>query len=142
MGPQFRTNVTILDNDLYQINAKFTRPISGGNTITTVAGTPYVTVIQARMASMGNIITHGGERFLSYVENYNSNASTTEGPGLGVDILDHGPQRNTERTRCNVSDYGNGTYAIKGKLLDQGVYQQRIWHAFPGTSEYMLMNHN
>ena len=54
------------------------------------------------MAYMGNKITHGGERFLSYVENYNSNGSATE----GVDLWDYGPQRNTQRTRCDVSDYG------------------------------------
>ena len=77
---------------------------------------------------MSNLITHGGERFLSYVENYHGNGSATE----GIDLPDYGPQRNTQRTRCNVSDYGNGTYAVHAKLLDQGIYQQRIWHAFPG----------
>ena len=128
LGPQSRTNVTIVDNDLHLLNAKFTRPVGGINTVTQTAGAVFNTTIQAAIAYQRLPMTTGGERFLAVVENYNSNGSAT----AGQDLPSRGPQRNAERTRCNVSDLGNGRYRVAGLLWDQGLYQQRVWHAFPG----------
>jgi hypothetical protein len=43
-------------------------------------------------------------------------------------------QRNTLRQQCNVTDLGNGAYRVTSAgVKEQGVYQLRIWHAFPNS---------
>ena len=129
LGPQYRTYVTIIDNDLSQINAKFTRPVGGDNTIKATAGVPYSSTIQGATSDGGGIINHGGERFICAIERYNSNASAVEGEDIP---LWGESQRTAERTRCNVTDKGNGQYNMRAVLIEQGIFPQRIWHAFSG----------
>jgi hypothetical protein len=50
LGPQSRLNVTIFDDDLFTIDAKFTRPLNRSNTVTATAGFNYSITIQAALS--------------------------------------------------------------------------------------------
>ena len=67
----------------------------------------------------------GGERFLAIVENYVNNGSANS-----LSFPNRGPQRVAIRTQCSVIDHNDGTYTTTGTINEQGLYLQRIWHAF------------
>lgn len=143
VGPQFRTNVTIIDDDLGRISAPFTYPIK--NSTTSVAGAPFETTIQA-VYSSGQLMYTGGEQFYAVVEDYtdrwnapineksrNINKFDMNREGGGRKRLEMLQQsRHSRRTVCDVRDLGNGTYTVSGTLYEQGRHDLRIWHAFPG----------
>jgi hypothetical protein len=122
IGSQFRTNITIIDDDLELLSPIFTHPLD--TKITAVANVPFQVNVQA-VAASGVKSVVGGERFLAVVENDVATwASSTE-------IYRSDGQRHAPRTLCSVSDNGNGVYTVNGLMKEQGVYQLRIWHAFP-----------
>lgn len=122
IGAQFRTNVTIVDDDLHLLSPVFTSPTL--NEIVSVAGSGFSVPVQA-VAASGVALTIGGERFLAVIENdvvaWSESTKAYRSDG----------QRHSMRTLCEVVDGGNGTYLINGELKQQGKYQLRIWHAFP-----------
>ena len=122
IGAQFRTNVTIVDDDLYLLSPVFTTPKV--KQIVSVAGDTFTVPIQA-IAANGVDMTVGGERFLAVIENDIMSWASSDRE------YSRDGQRHTLRTLCTVRDEGNGTYSIDGKLLQQGKYQLRVWHAFP-----------
>ena len=123
VGAQFRANVTIIDDDLYQLAPKLTYPLVDYVNIT--AGHPFQVPILARAAT-GNPMTTGGDRFLAILEN-DLNAFTSRDPAFRY-------QRSTNRVVCNETDTGNGTYIFQCPgIQQQGSFQLRIFHAFPQT---------
>lgn len=121
LGAQFRANVTIVDDDAAKLSPKFTR--HSQNATSVVAGEVFYMSIRATYAT-GDIMTVGGERFLSIVENDNDAWSSPLIKGRG--------QRQAQRLQNTVFDYGNGTYMVSGVIREQGKFQLRSWHAFPG----------
>lgn len=120
VGPQFKTNVTIVDDDLHLLSPIFTKPHE--KHIGAKANEYFSVLVQATFADTVNATT-GGERFLAVVENDESK---------WIRMSEFGGQQHAQRTICEVIDNGNGTYSIRGSLTPQGSYQLRIWHAFPG----------
>jgi acetyltransferase-like isoleucine patch superfamily enzyme len=66
VGAQFRTNVTIIDDDAPLISAKLSKILQ--NTTSVIAGQPFSVSVQA-VAADGMQLTMGGERFLAIIEN-------------------------------------------------------------------------
>jgi hypothetical protein len=60
LGPQFRANVTIKDDDLYKLSPKKSYPTT--LSLSTAADTSFVGTIQAVLAT-NDVMTMGGERF-------------------------------------------------------------------------------
>ena len=69
VGPQFRTNVTIIDDDSAIFSSSKSYLV--GNTTRVKAGSAYSVKIQAADAK-GQVMTMGGEQFLAVVENGNN----------------------------------------------------------------------
>jgi hypothetical protein len=118
VGPQFRANVTIVDDDMYSLSPMFTRPVE--NSVSAVAAETFTVTVQAAIAYKAEKMTMGGERFLAVLENYQ-------------DKWDVSTQRNAPRSVCNVTDNSDGTYTISGSVVEQGSYQLRVWHVFNGS---------
>lgn len=118
---QFRANVTIFDDDIGKLSPAFTYPLV--TRISSVAGQSFAFQIQTRTAQ-GIPMRMGGERFFSVIENYYARWVSPDTPS--------GTQRQSTRKTCNITDNGNGTYTIYGSLQEQGKYDLRTWHAFPG----------
>ena len=122
IGSQFRTNITIIDDDLDLLSPVFTKPVE--TEITAIANVPFQVDVQAVVAS-GVKSVIGGERFLAVVENDMRTWATS------TETYRPDGQRHSPRTLCSVVDNGNGLYTVNGVMKEQGVYQLRIWHAFP-----------
>ena len=124
VGAQFRSNITIVDNDLPLISAKLSKLLQ--NTTSAVAGTPFKVYLNA-VAANGKAINTGGELFFAVIEN---DESQWMNPGTSSNS-----QRNFLRKTCDVNDvFGNGTYEVScGGIVTQGRYQLRLWHAFPSS---------
>lgn len=123
VGAQFRTNVTIIDNDRALLSPKLTK--SYENTTHARAGQAFSTTIHA-VAATGQVMTVGGDRFFAMIEN---NVAQWQQPGTAS-----GGQRNALRQVCIVSDLGTGEYTVHSEgVKEQGAYQLRIWHAFPNS---------
>jgi hypothetical protein len=116
VGAQFRTNITIVDDDLHQLSPKMTR--SRETTTSARAGDTFKITVQAQTAN-GDNMTMGGERFFSVIEN-------------DMDKWAQDTQRHALRKVGDIVDVGDGTYDISSSLKEQGNYQMRTWHAFPG----------
>jgi hypothetical protein len=118
VGSQFRANVTIIDDDGERLSAKLTKSFE--NTTTAMAGTSFTITVIARNG-VGELISTGGELFFAALEN-NFNAWSG------------GDRRQSSRKTCDVVDSGTGSYSIVcSGLEEQGLYQLRTWHAFPGA---------
>jgi hypothetical protein len=123
VGAQFRTNVTIIDDDIPLLAAKLTYPLT--TSLNVKAMEPLQAIIEAHSAD-GQVMRLGGNHFLSIIENDLNGIS-------GRDPL-FGYQRLTTHRICNESDLGNGHYSFDCPPIEQqGNYQLRIWHAFPET---------
>jgi hypothetical protein len=123
VGAQFRANVTIIDNDRYLLSPKLTK--SYENTTTARAGTPFSTTVHATAAT-GEPMGLGGDRFFAVIEN---NVQQWQTPPTASRA-----QRNALRQWCAVTDLGTGVYQVHSTgVQEQGVYQLRIWHAFPNS---------
>lgn len=118
VGAQFRTNVTIVDDDFEKLSPVFTHTLK--NSITSRANATFEFIVQSKAAN-GLVLTTGGAYFLAIIENDESKWSAVGGTG----------QRHSLRTKCIVTDNNNGTYTVGGSLSEQGSYQLRIWNAFP-----------
>lgn len=120
VGPQFRANVTILDDDLNLLSPKLSRVLAPPGGVVGIASVPFTVTVQAKIANNAANMTVGGQNFLSATENYmNAWASNV--------------QRHQLRVINTVLDSGNGRYKIiSSDLTNQGSYQMRVWHAFPG----------
>ena len=121
VGPQFRANVTILDDDINKLAPKLTKPLV--NSLSVKAGLPFSFQVQAK-TSQGNMIT-GGEKFYALLESSLSKWAKPGTPTLS--------QRNAVRNVLSVIDNGNGIYTFNSSVpvQEQGIHQVRIWHAFP-----------
>lgn len=116
LGPQFRTNVTIIDDDLYKLSAKLT--YSEETYTAASAGHSFTTHIIARMAN-GDYMNVGGDTFYSAIEN-------------NIDAWIAGGRQSTLQV-CMNQDNGNGVYTVTCPGIEaQGNYQLRNWNAFPG----------
>lgn len=122
IGAQFRTNVTIVDDDLFKLAPSLTYPLA--TSVSVRAGRIFSVDIQAVIANQATNMTEGGEKFFAVIEN---NQLMWNNPGTA-----DGSQRHAPRTTCSVSDNNNGQYTVSGTLLPQGNYQLRAYHAFPG----------
>mgnify|MGYP005991463323 CR=1 FL=1 len=123
VGAQFRTNVTIIDNDRDLLAPKLTK--SYENTTIARAGEVFSTRIDA-VAASGEPMRLGGDRFFALIEN---NVAQWQAPPT-----QSGAQRNALRQQCTVTDEGNGTYTVHSVgIREQGVYQLRLYHAFPNS---------
>ena len=120
LGPQFRTNVTIKDDDLYKLSPKKSYPIT--RTISTTANVSFTGTIQAVLAT-DDVMTMGGEKFYALVEN-----SMNKWVDTG---MKNNAQRHANANFAAVSDNGDGTYEVSGVMKEQGTYELRVWHAFP-----------
>lgn len=139
IGAQFRTNVTIIDDDLNRISSVFSYPLS--NATTAIAGQPFDVVVQAMYASRTPMET-GGEYFIGIVEDYDTRwrnpiSKETQNvpkfvPGTGQYLIHQQQSRHSVRTQLDVQDFGNGTYGFSGTLYEQGIHDLRIWNAFRG----------
>lgn len=119
VGPQFRANVTIIDNDRDKISPKLTR--SYENTTVSVAGKLFTVTINAASGT-GDLLSTGGERFFAAIENNLAMWDSLNG------------RRQTGRKTCAVEDYGTGAYGVHcAGIAEQGDYQLRTWHAFPNA---------
>jgi len=124
VGAQFRTNVTIVDDDSELISAALSKTLQ--NTTRVRAGQAFSIQVDA-VAANGRSLSTGGERFFAVIEN---NVEQWEYP-RGVPALQ---QRNALRQVCNISDDGNGVYTVTSPgISEQGEYQLRVWHAFPNS---------
>ena len=123
VGPQFRTNVTILDDDAKIFSARFSYLVA--NTTYVRAKQPYNIIVQASDAQ-GNKMKLGGERIMCVVEN---EMSKWIDPGTPS-----GTQRHSLRRMISMIDLGDGQYKMQDTvgIKEQGSYQLRAWHAFPG----------
>jgi hypothetical protein len=132
IGAQFRTNVTIIDNDSGTVSALSTIPLATSTVVT--AGSNFSISIQAVMND-GHNQTVGGSLFYSVIENdvnmwtATNAVDDTQLANIGVSPIG---QRNSLRTQCQVRDNHNGTYTISARLFEQGHYQLRTWAAFRG----------
>lgn len=117
VGAQFRTNVTIIDDDLLLTTPKLTRSLT--NATTARAGAAFGMTVQARQPN-GKAQVVGGDRFVALLENDQSAWSS-------------GTKRQTLRLQCLITDLGNGMYTVSAPngVNQQGTYQLRTWHAFP-----------
>lgn len=113
VGPQFRANVTIIDDDMYLLSPKLTKSVEN----TTVAPANESLQISIRaVAANGERMSTGGERFLALLE---------EDPSTSTPAV---------RQACRDSDLGNGSYSIFcDGVAPKGQYFLRTWHAFPGS---------
>lgn len=121
IGAQFRTNVTIIDDDGNKLSAQLTKPLV--RSVVAKAAVPFSVSIQATLAS-GDNMTTGGELFFPLIEN---DMSTWSNPGTIS-----GAQRNALRTVCSQTDNLDGTYTFSSIANGQGNFQMRIYHVFPG----------
>ncbi len=65
----------------------------------------------------------GGEKFFAVVENDLNIWKATSS---------FGGQKHSKRQVCTVTDtHDDGRYDISGTILEQGIYQLKIYHAFP-----------
>lgn len=119
VGPGFRTNVTIIDDDVNRLAPRLTVPLV--NNVTTKANQIFSIQIQAKTARQR--MTTGGEKFYALLEN---DASKWISPGTPTSS-----QRHSTRKVLQVTDNGNGLYTVSGTVIEQGRYQAKIWHAFP-----------
>jgi hypothetical protein len=129
LGAQFRTNITIVDDDRNKASPIFTH--HKRDALRAVAGVPFSVGIEARLFNK-ELVNTGGELFYSFIENNND---FWKRPG-GVEKN----QRQSIRSVCNNTDVGNGTYTTTCVLREQGHFQLRTWHAFPGglRGDYFL----
>ena len=123
VGPQFRTNVTIVDDDAKIFSAKLSYPVA--NTTYVRALQPFWVMLQAADAK-GKKMSMGGERIMCVVEN---EMKKWLNPGTP-----DGSQRHSLRRMISTIDMGDGRYKLQDSLgiEEQGKYQLRAWHAFPG----------
>lgn len=117
LGAQFRTNITIEDDDLYQLSAKLSKLVE--NVTHSRAGESFNVSVVAAMNYYGQRLVTGGERFLAIVENDENIWKTYQ-------------QRNSIRKPCLVQDNLDGKYTINCTVTEQGIYQLRVWHLLPG----------
>ena len=124
VGAQFRTNVTIIDNDRLLLAPKLTK--SNQNTTLARAGESFSTTVRA-VAATGHDLPGGGERFFAVIEN---NLKQWQEPGSR-----QAGQRNAIRQACVVTSDGTSTYTVTSAqgIKEQGNYQLRVWHAFPNS---------
>ena len=130
VGPQFRTNVTILDDDLGLLSPSKTMILT--KNVSVVSGVTFTALVQAAYPTSQNMTT-GGETLFSLLENFYDKWANPGTPS--------GSQRHTLRAQCPVTDNadGSGRYTVKCKAIaEQGGYQLRVYHAFPGglTGQY------
>lgn len=118
LGPQSRLNVTIIDDDLHTIDAIFTRPINRTNAFTAVAGFNKSVTIQAALSFDSQPMKIGGELFVGVIQNDLTYLQTIN-------------QRNNVLKQASVIDNNDGTYTFTTSLKLQGVFHERIYHAFP-----------
>lgn len=122
VGAQFRANVTIIDDDKYKISPKLTQSMM--NTTIARANEAFTTYIRAKNGR-GDFITTGGDHFYAVIENDLASITTEHNPAFHF-------QRNTIRKNCAIEDKGTGVYGVHcAGVEEQGVYQLRIWNAFP-----------
>lgn len=126
LGTQFRTNVTIIDNDATLLSHKLSR--CNDTTLQVVAGKSFSTSILA-MGNDGQPMTIvGGERFFAVIEN---NERLWIHPGTAS-----GSQRNALRQVCTVSgsNHSASSYTVSSTgIVEQGNYQLRVYYAFPNA---------
>jgi hypothetical protein len=115
LGAQFRTNVTIIDDDYHRLSPAFTHSIWDHVVIS--ASQPFFFLVQSVLASGQEAVT-GGERFSVVVEN-------------DISLWLSETQRHNPRYFARVSDNHNGTYSVTGAITNQGRYNIHIYHAFP-----------
>lgn len=118
VGPQFRANVTIIDDDAEKLSPKLTQSLV--STTTSVAGSNFSISLSARNG-VGESMSTGGEKFFAALEN-NLDSWSIDG------------RRQSSRKTCSVDDEGTGVYTVVcDGIAEQGGYQLRTWHAFPGS---------
>ena len=124
VGPQFRTNVTILDDDLFSLSP--TKSTNLANSILAVSNMSFTSVTQA-VYPTGINMTIGGEILFGVIENYNQQWLHPGTPS--------GSQRHSLRQQCPFTDLADGTGRYQAKcpgLKEQGNYQLRVYHCFKG----------
>lgn len=123
VGPQFRANVTIIDDDLYLFSATMSKLAQ--NYTSARAGMPFSIGMNAAIAYQAQPMTMGGAKIFATLENYED---LWISPGSRTQS-----QRQSVRHPLNVTDNGDGTYLIYSNtgVLEQGNYQLRAWQAFP-----------
>eukprot|EP01038_Epipyxis_sp_PR26KG_P006752 gene6752-9253_t len=124
VAAQFRTNVTIIDDDISQISAKLTKMFE--NTTTAKAGVGFSVTINPVHTADGTLIQMGGNKFISIIENQPSLQGVPTALG---DII---VLNTTFRQDCFVIDNGNGSYTIHSYdgIEQAGVYELKVWNAF------------
>jgi hypothetical protein len=114
LGPQYRANVTIVDDDINALSPSETSLSS--DEVTVRAGESFALTIEAVSAATGDRMTSGGQSFYAVVEN---NAS---------EIL-----RLAARFTCDVDDNDDGSYAVRCPGIQaKSDYQLRVWYQFSG----------
>jgi hypothetical protein len=115
LGAQFRTNVTIIDDDYDRLSPPFTHSI--WDHLVIPASESFYFLIQSVLANGHKAVT-GGERFSVVVEN-------------DISMWLSETQRHNPRYFASVTDNHNGTYSVQGTITNQGRYNVHIYHAFP-----------
>jgi hypothetical protein len=116
VNAQFRANVTIIDDDASKLSPALTKMLV--NATHAVSGTHFNVSLKA-IKGVGSLTTTGGEYFYSYVENDDS-------------FWGSYVQRQSLLHVLSVRDIGTGVYTISGSIKEQGLYQMRVKHCFPG----------
>ncbi len=117
VGPQFRTNVTIIDDDAEIFASSLSYPIANNTYVS--ANSEFYLTLQATDAKNLDMVL-GGEDILVLVEN-------------NMETWSQRTMRHSQRRQGSIVDNGDGTYKLYGSgIKEQGVYQMRAWHAFQG----------
>lgn len=161
LGPQFRTNITIIDDDIDSISAEYCTIST--NYIQTLANESFSLIIHSAKGD-GHPLSVGGGYFYAVLENYlDSWNSPSENPlGGNSQIIDYdkiiikndydnsedtvdkiysgvgslwgGGQSQGTRKVCKVSDLGDGDYEVFCSGIPyQGLFQLRLFQAFPNS---------
>lgn len=124
VGPQFRTNVTILDDDIDLFSP--TKSVNLATSITATSNASFTATVQAAYPTSINMST-GGETLFALLENYYEQWAN---PGTPSES-----QRHSLRQQCPFYDKADGTgryVATCEGIKEQGKYQLRTYHAFNG----------
>jgi hypothetical protein len=118
LSAQFRTNITIRDNDANITSGEYSVPLI--DTVKAIAGQRFEVTYQSRykvfnVASGRTVgianVSSGGDFFISSVK---------------------ASPKTSQRMFCPVLDLGNGRQNISCVLHHQGSYELRTWLALPG----------
>ena len=133
IGAQFRTNVTIIDDDGDKLNNKITAPRV--SRLEKRAGQQFSVEIDPKNAN-GEAMYNSDELFLGILENHFDMWRNQEPAKQGFNNRDfskgliHTKRPNQGGVDVNYNS-ANQNYIAYGTIEQQGVHEMRLYHAFP-----------